>query len=53
MLVREVGTTTAISEKYFSDWIGYGHVYMSALPPGVYEIYLQYAWPAGTEEMPE
>lgn len=53
MLVRKVGTSEALAEKYFSDWIGFGHVYLSNLEPGDYEIYLQYAWPAGTEEKPE
>jgi len=40
MLVRKVGNTTAIAEKYFSDWIGFGHVYLDNLPAGTYEIYL-------------
>lgn len=53
MLVRKVGTTEAIAEKYFSDWIGFGHVYLTDLEPGKYEIYLQYAWPKGTTEKPE
>ena len=40
MLVRKVGTTTPLAEKYFSDWIGFGHVFLADLPAGDYEIYL-------------
>jgi len=46
MLVRKVGSTEKIAEKYFSDWIGFGHVFIEDVPPGKYEIYVQYAWPA-------
>ena len=53
MLVRKVGSQKTLAEKYFSDWIGFGHVYLTELPPGDYEIYLQYAWPDGTAEKPE
>jgi hypothetical protein len=51
--VRKVGSKEPIAEKYFSDWIGYGHVYLEDLPPDTYEIYMQYAWPSGTVEEPE
>ena len=34
-----------LGEKYFSDWIGFGHVILKALPAGDYEIFVQYAWP--------
>lgn len=53
MLVRKVDTKEVLAEKYFSDWIGFGHIYLSNLPAGHYEIYLQYAWPEGTSEKPE
>ena len=40
MLVREIESKEVLAEKYFSDWIGFGHVYLSDLPAGEYEIYL-------------
>lgn len=45
ILVREISTVAGVSnptlkEKYFSDWIGFGHLYHEDLPPGDYEIYL-------------
>jgi hypothetical protein len=52
MLCRKVGTTTALGQKYFSDWVGFGFFKLSSLPAGNYEIYLQYAWPASTTEQP-
>ena len=38
-----------LGEKYFSDWIGYGHVLLKDVPAGNYEIFVQYAWP---EDLP-
>ena len=29
-----------LGEKYFSDWIGYGHVMLKDLPAGNYEIFV-------------
>lgn len=52
LLARKVGTTTALGQKYFSDWVGFGFFKLEKLPPGDYEIYLQYAWPADTTESP-
>ena len=52
VLCRKVGTTTAIGQKYFSDWIGFGYFPCKQLPPGDYEIYIQYAWPVGTTAQP-
>lgn len=41
-----------LGEKYYSDWIGFGHVLLKNLPAGEYEIYIQYAWPADTPSSP-
>jgi len=27
MVLRKKGSTEKIGEKYFSDWIGFGHIY--------------------------
>lgn len=58
ILVREISTVPGVSnptlkEKYFSDWIGFGHLYLEDLAAGNYEIYLQYAWPESTATKPE
>lgn len=57
-MVREISTVAGqsnptLKEKYFSDWIGFGHVVLENLPAGDYEIYLQYAWPESTSSSPE
>lgn len=52
MLARKVGTTVSLGQKYFSDWVGFGYFQIKDLPPGDYEIYLQYAWPAATPTQP-
>jgi len=54
-LVRKVSTNPKVTnptlgEKYYSDWIGFGHVLLSNLPAGTYEIFIQYAWPEDTTQ---
>lgn len=54
LLVREVQSDlnlpshAALGEKYYSDWIGFGVIHLRDLPPGHYEIYVQYAWPVNS-----
>ena len=45
IMVRAVGSKEILGEKYFSDWIGFGHILLKDLPAGTYEIFVQYAWP--------
>ena len=52
ILMRKVGTTVALGQKYYSDWIGFGFFQLFQVPPGDYEIFVQYAWPASTSEKP-
>jgi hypothetical protein len=37
-----------LGEKYFSDWIGFGHTMLTDLPADTYEIWIQYSWPEDT-----
>lgn len=52
-MVREISKNgkpnPTLGEKYFSDWIGFGHCFLQNLPAGDYEIFMQYAWPPNTE----
>ena len=41
-----------LGEKYFSDWIGFGHVILKDLKAGTYEIFVQYAWPEDSPQKP-
>ena len=45
-------TYPTLGEKFFSDWIGFGHTLLKDLPPDTYEIWIQYAWPKNTAEKP-
>jgi hypothetical protein len=56
-MVREAGSSKQkakpiLGEKYFSDWIGFGHILLKDLPPSTYEIFIQYAWPEDTYSQP-
>lgn len=57
LLVREYSSdpkmrNPTLGEKYYSDWIGFGHVLLKNLPAGTYEIFMQYAWPEDTPKSP-
>jgi len=45
ILVRRVSKEgqppgVTLGEKYFSDWIGFGHTYLQNLPAGEYEVFI-------------
>jgi len=46
LLVRKVNPDpnappyASLGEKYFSDWIGFGNIFLTQLPAGTYEIFL-------------
>lgn len=53
LLVRKHSSDPKVShptlgEKYFSDWIGFGHTMLTDLPADTYEIWIQYSWPEDT-----
>ena len=41
-----------MGQKYFSDWIGFGHLLFQQVPPGQYEIFIQYSWPLDSAASP-
>lgn len=57
ILIRKISldpavTNPTLGEKYFSDWIGFGHCFLQNLPPADYEIFVQYAWPINNTTNP-
>lgn len=57
LLVRKVNQdpdvkSPTLGEKYYSDWIGTGHCFLQNLPAGIYEIFMQYAWPKNASATP-
>jgi hypothetical protein len=54
-MVRKIQNELAgptLGEKFFSDWLGFGCIHLKDLPPGKYEIYVQYAWPIDSAAAP-